>query len=172
MLICLQGFSLVWFYGTSTIIGYLTPNPFLYIKTVLFQTIQFSISTVSMSKTVLFQAIQFTISLQFSSIWPTDRTLSGANTQGQSRSGSNVNERVIYIPQSSRITGTSPWDCLVSYPGHSLGWGLGVLPLCTEALGKFQRAISPSHPCLSELCLPFRAWGDPEGKCWGDQAFL
>ena len=36
---------LVWFYGTSTIEGYLMPNLFLYIKTVLFQTIQFSIST-------------------------------------------------------------------------------------------------------------------------------
>ena len=23
-------FSLVWFYGTSTIVGYLMPNPFLY----------------------------------------------------------------------------------------------------------------------------------------------
>ena len=25
-------FGLVWFYGTSTIIGYLIPNPFLYIR--------------------------------------------------------------------------------------------------------------------------------------------
>ena len=30
---------LVWFYGTSTIVGYLMPYPFLYIQTVLFQTI-------------------------------------------------------------------------------------------------------------------------------------
>ena len=37
-------FGLVCFYSTSTIIGYLMPNPFLYIQTVLFQTIQFSIS--------------------------------------------------------------------------------------------------------------------------------
>ena len=28
--------GLVWFYGTSTIVGYLMPNPFSYIKTVLF----------------------------------------------------------------------------------------------------------------------------------------
>ena len=33
------------FYGISTIIGYLTPNPFLYKQSVLFQTIQFSKST-------------------------------------------------------------------------------------------------------------------------------
>ena len=33
----------------------------------------------------------------------------------------NGNEGVLRIPQSSSITGTSPLDCLVSYPGHSLG---------------------------------------------------
>ena len=56
----------VWFYDISIIVGYLMPNPFLYIQTVLFQTIQFSISTL------------------FSSIWLIDRTLSGATTPGQS----------------------------------------------------------------------------------------
>ena len=35
---------MVWFYGISTTIGYLMPNPFLYLLTVLFQTIQLSIS--------------------------------------------------------------------------------------------------------------------------------
>ena len=57
-------FSLVWFHEILTRISYLRPNPFLYIWTVLFQTIQFSISTVSMSKTVLFQTIQFSIEKQ------------------------------------------------------------------------------------------------------------
>ena len=33
---------MVWFYGISTVIGYLKANPFLYIWRVLFQTIQFS----------------------------------------------------------------------------------------------------------------------------------
>ena len=70
--------------------------------------------------TVLFQAIQFSISMQFSSIWPIDRTLSGDTTVGQSGSRSNGIEEVLYIPQSSNITGTSPSDCLVSYPGHSV----------------------------------------------------
>ena len=50
-----------------------------------------------------------------------DRTLSDANTLGQSGPGSNGNERVLRIPQSSSITGASTSDCLVSYPGHSLG---------------------------------------------------
>ena len=36
----------------------------LNVKAVLYQTIQFSVSTVSMSKTVPFQTIQFSISIQ------------------------------------------------------------------------------------------------------------
>ena len=63
------------------------------------------------------------MSKQFSSIWPIDRTLSDATTPGQSGSGSDGNEGVLYIPQGYNITGTSPSDCLVSYPGHSLGEG-------------------------------------------------
>ena len=79
----------------------------IYISTVLFQTIQFSISTVSMSN---------------SSIWSIDRTLSGATTPGQSGPQSNANEGVLCIPQSSSIIGASPSDCLVPYPGHSWWW--------------------------------------------------
>ena len=37
-------FNLVWFYGISSIVGYLMPKPFWYIQTLLFQTILFSIS--------------------------------------------------------------------------------------------------------------------------------
>ena len=39
--------------------------------------------------------------MQFSSIWPTDRTLSGVITSGQSEPGSDCNERVLFIPQST-----------------------------------------------------------------------
>ena len=47
------------FYGISTFVGYLMPNPFLCKKSVLFQTIQFSNEyTISLSKTFLFQVIQ------------------------------------------------------------------------------------------------------------------
>ena len=73
-----------------------------------------------MSKTVLFLAIQFSISKHFSSIWPIDQTLSGATTLAQSGPGSDGNEEVLHIPQSSSITEASPSDCLVSYSGHSL----------------------------------------------------
>ena len=74
-----------------------------------------------MSKTVLFQTIQFSISTQFSSIWPIDRTLSSATTPGQSGPQSDSNEGVLCFPQNSSITETSPSDCLVSYLGHLLG---------------------------------------------------
>ena len=82
-------------------------------------------------QTVLFQTSQFCISCLFvdmsnHSIWPIDRTLLGATTPGQSGPGSNGNKGVLRIPQSSSITGTSPSDCLVSYPDTH--WG-GLTPL-------------------------------------------
>ena len=49
-------------------------------------------------KTVLFQTIQFSISTQFSSIRPIDRTLSGATTSGESGPGSDGNKEVLCIP--------------------------------------------------------------------------
>ena len=71
-------------------------------------------------RTYKFQTIQFSISTQFSSIWPIDRTLSGATIPGQSGPRSDGNKGVLCIPQSSSITETSPSYCLMSYPGHSL----------------------------------------------------
>ena len=50
-------------------------------------------------------------------------TLSGATIPVQNGPGSDDNEGVLHIPQSSCVTGASPSDCLVSYPRHSLGWG-------------------------------------------------
>ena len=96
-------------FGISIVFVYKQLN----VKTVLFQTIQFSIS-------MLFKC-KYSLSTQFSSIRPIDRTLSGATTLGQSGPGSDGNERVLRISQSYSITGTSPSDCLVSYPGRSLG---------------------------------------------------
>ena len=49
--------------------------------------------------------------------------LSGATTPGQSGPGSNGNEGVLRILQSSSIAGTSPSDCLVSY--QDTRWGGG-----------------------------------------------
>ena len=77
-------------------------------------------------KTVLFQTIQFRIRTLFSSNWLIGRTLS---------SGSDGNEGVLRINQSSSITATAPSDCLVPYPGHL--FGEGVLPLCRDTVGAF-----------------------------------
>ena len=71
-------------------------NPFLYIETVLFQTIQFSIST------------QFCM------------TLSGATTPGQSGLGSDCKKGILHIPQRFSFTGASLSDSLVTYLGRSL----------------------------------------------------
>ena len=57
----------VWVYSISTSIGYLMPNPFLYNKTVLFQTIQFSISRQFYCKKHLYFKL-FSLVKQFSFI--------------------------------------------------------------------------------------------------------
>ena len=56
--------------------------------------------------------------MQFSCIEPIDMTLLDVTIPDQSGPGSNGNEGVLCIPQSSSITGISP-----SYPGQSLGRG-------------------------------------------------
>ena len=78
-----------------------------------------------MSKTVLFLTIQFSISTQFSSVSPLDMNLSVATTLGQSGPGCKGIEGVLHkgnkgVTQSSSIIRPSSSDCLVSYPGHSL----------------------------------------------------
>ena len=110
-------------------------------QTVLFQTVQLSnsiffVDTQLNIKTDLFQTIQFCISWQFSSIWPIDRNLAGATIPGQSEPGSDGNERILCIPQSSSITGTSSLDCLVSYLGYSLGGGglITLLQRCSRCI--------------------------------------
>ena len=45
-----------------------------------------------------------------SSIRPTDETLTGTTTPGQSKQESNGNEELLQIPQSSRIISASPSD--------------------------------------------------------------
>ena len=87
---------------------------------VLFFCFLFFVYVLLNVKSVLFQTNQSGVITQFSSILPIVRTLSGETTPGQSGHGGNGNEGVLHISQSFRTTGTSPSDCLVSYPGHSL----------------------------------------------------
>ena len=102
-------------------------------KTFLFQAVQFS-------QTVLFQTIQFSISMQFD---PLIGPLSGATTLGKSGPGSNGNEGVLHIPQSSRITGNSRYTLQPQPTGQkkrdvlgmtksNLWWGFssGALDVC------------------------------------------
>ena len=102
----------------------------LNVKTILYETIQFSISTLSMSKTVPFQTIQFSISMQFSSIQPKYRVLSGASIPGYSGTGDNGNEEVLCIPQNPSVTVIS---------GHS--WGVlrqSVYSTASESMDSYQ----------------------------------
>ena len=50
----------------------------------------FKAKSIYIQKTVLFQAIQFSISTQFSFIWPIDRTQQSTTTPGQSGPESSV----------------------------------------------------------------------------------
>ena len=84
-------------------------------------------------KKVIFQTILFSISTQFSSIWPIDWTLSDATIPDLSGPGGNGNKGVLRIPQSFSITGSSPSNYLVSYPGRS--WE--VLVLCRDVVSVF-----------------------------------
>ena len=72
-----------------------------------------------------------------SSIWSTNRTLSGATTPGQSGPGNDGNIGILYIPQSSIITGSLASESLVPFPLVGM-----VLLLCRDAVGVF---CSPSH---------------------------
>ena len=62
--------------------------------------------------------------MQFTSIWPIDRTLSGATTLDESETGSDGNDGVLRNPQSSNISRAWPSDCLVLYPGYLFGAGV------------------------------------------------
>ena len=97
------------------------PKPFYTYKQFYFK--QFSLAWVRSFnvKTILFQTVQFSVSTQFSSIWLIDRTLSGATTLSPSGLGCNSNKWVPRISQCSSITGTTPSDCLVSSTGHLFG---------------------------------------------------
>ena len=97
-------------------------------QTVIFLTIQFNINH-------LFALIKFQTVLINPYIGP----CRGATTPGQSGPGNDGNEEILCIPQSSSITKASPSDCLMPYPGHTLG---RVLPLCRDAVGVF---YSPSR---------------------------
>ena len=60
--------------------------------------------------------------------------LSGATTPGQSGPGSNGNEGVLCIPQSSSIAGTSPSDLFSVISETLVRWGLTPLQRCSQCI--------------------------------------
>ena len=99
-------------------------------------------------KTDLFQTIQFSISTQFSSIWPLNRILPGATTSRHSEPGSGGNEGLLRIPQSSCITEALQWNCLMSYLGHSLDESY-LQQKCSQCI------LQPQPPGPSEYIVKF-----------------
>ena len=77
-----------------------------------------------------------------------DRTLSDATIPGQSGPGSNGNERVHHIPQSSIITGASPLFSVISKTLIGV-----VLPYCRDAVCVFYRPPPTGYPGLLEVFL-------------------
>ena len=84
------------------------------------------------------QSFVYIVKWSNSSIWPIDMTLSDATSLGKSEPGSEANKKILRIPQNSSIVRASPLDCLVPYPGLSLG----VFTRCRDAVGVF---YSPSR---------------------------
>ena len=75
-----------------------------------------------------------------SSIWHLVGTWTGTTSLNQSGLGSNSNKGILHISQSTR-GGASHSDSLESYLGHSLAWGIGLLPPA-----KMQSAFSTVLP--------------------------
>ena len=66
---------------------------------------------------------------------------------------------MLCIPQSFNITGTTPLDCLVSYPGHSWWWWWGVLPLCRGAVSVFYSSRWLGNRYLEIIPRTRHSWG-------------
>ena len=116
------GFSLVGFYGMSTIVGYLMSsllytyilNIFMICKHIL--SLSSFFHTVKWFQVLLYNRHNLTSVIclhTVCSIWPIDRTQSGARIPGESEPGSNGKDGVLYILQSSKAW-ASPSDTACS----------------------------------------------------------
>ena len=72
-------------------------------------------------------------------------TQSEATTPGQSGPRSNDDVGVLRIPQSSSIARVLPSDCLVLYPGHSLGKDLTPLQEAIDWANKERKKLMKKY---------------------------
>ena len=74
---------------------------------------------------------------------------------------------MLHIPQGPSITGTSPSDCLVLYPGHSSGGG-GVLPLYRGAVRVFYSHSQLGKYGFSNLLETYIIYYRKDKLLWND----
>ena len=84
---------------------------------------------------MLFQTIQFSISTKYSSILPIDTTLSGSKSTGLSVPGSDRNKGVLLIPQFPALQ-DPPHQSVQCYV-QDTSWG--VLTFCGGSISIFNR---------------------------------
>ena len=89
--------------------------------------------------------------------------LSSATTSGKSVPGSDGNEEVLHIPQSSSITGALQSGCLMSYPRHS--W-VGVCWSYSSAgvQSEYSTALADWARLILEKKLIFFSWNFLKNK--------
>ena len=139
-------------------------------KTLLFQTIQFSISmqfkckykvylwktflfqAIQFSQKVLMQIIQFSISTQFNSIWPIDRTLSGATTLSRVDLGTLGMNEYFNFPKAPALL--EPHHRIVCVISRTLVGGRSsqrLTKVIVVAVDSF--CLSHDHPSVVDLLL-------------------
>ena len=84
------------------------------------------------------------------SIRPIDRTQTGTTTPSQNRPWSNYNEEMLHIAQISKSKASASHG-LVSYPGHTLGWG-------SYYFAEMQSLYSISPANWTLIFFKFRQW--------------
>ena len=94
--------------------------------------------------------MQFSISTQFGSIWPIDRTPSGATSWGQSGPGSNGNKGVLRIPPKLQHYQNLTIRLFSVISQTLVG---GVLPLCRDAINVFCITNWLGFRCFADFAL-------------------
>ena len=130
---------------------------------------QFSLAWVRILnvKTVLFKIIHFSVSIQFISLWPIDKTLSGGTTPNQNRPGSDGKKGYFAFLKSPALL--EPYHQIVSCHIQDTCCG-EILLLCRDAVGAFCSSSWQGHRILVGRVLPFDR--DSVGKIYSPMLFV